>query len=54
MLFLMKTPAMSNYRVLKRLNCVAQLIKSYPGLSKTQLLDRLRNDYDLEVGERTF
>lgn len=45
---------MSNYQMLKRLNSVAQLIKAYPGISKKQLLERLLNDYDLEVPERTF
>ncbi len=53
-LFLKKTPTMSDYKVLKRLNCVAQLIKFHPNISKKQLLERLRHDYDLEVAERTF
>lgn len=45
---------MANYKMLKRLNCIAQLVKSYPGLTKNQLLERLRIDYDLDVAMRTF
>lgn len=45
---------MANYKVLKRLNCIAQLIKSYPDITNKNLLERLGNDYDVDVSERTF
>ena len=45
---------MSTYKVLKRLKCIAQLVKSNPDINKKRLLERLRNDYDLDVSERTL
>ncbi|TYB77452.1 WYL domain-containing protein [Bizionia saleffrena] len=45
---------MSNYKILKRLNCIVKLVDSYPGLNKTQILERLQNDYALDVAMRTF
>ncbi|WP_055448413.1 helix-turn-helix transcriptional regulator [Lacinutrix mariniflava] len=45
---------MADYKILKRLNCIAQLVKSYPGITKIQLIERLLYDYDLVVAERTL
>ncbi|MEO7282999.1 WYL domain-containing protein [Gelidibacter sp.] len=45
---------MSTYKVLKRLKSIAQLVKSNPDITKKQLLERLRNDYDFNISERSF
>lgn len=45
---------MADYKILKRLKCIAQLVQFHPGITKKQLLERLLNDYDLDVAERTF
>lgn len=45
---------MANYKLLKRLERIIYLVKNNTGISKVDLLDRLLNDYDQEVGERTL
>jgi len=45
---------MASYSILKRLNNLMHLLKSYPDISKADLLDRLREDYDLDISERTL
>lgn len=45
---------MSNYKILKRLNCIVLILDSNPGLNKMQILERLQYDYALDVAVRTF
>ncbi|MAM23221.1 helix-turn-helix transcriptional regulator [Croceibacter atlanticus] len=45
---------MANYKLLKRLNSIMHLMKSYPNISKQHLLERLYDDYGMEVAERTL
>ena len=45
---------MSTYKVLKRLNSIAHLVKADPDISKQQLLERLHNDYDFDISGRSF
>lgn len=45
---------MGKYSLLKRLSCIMHIVKSYEGISKVEILNRLYLDYDLEVGDRTF
>lgn len=45
---------MADYKILKRLHCITHLVNNYPGISKENVLQRLLNDYNLDVGIRTF
>ncbi|MDT0295402.1 helix-turn-helix transcriptional regulator [Mesonia ostreae] len=45
---------MATYKVLKRLTDIAKLIESHPEITKKELLERLLQDYDLDIAERTF
>ncbi|MRX62587.1 helix-turn-helix transcriptional regulator [Maribacter luteus] len=45
---------MANYKLLKRLERSIYLIKNLPGISKGEILERLRNDYDQEISDRTL
>lgn len=45
---------MAKYSLLKRLSCIMHIVKTYEGITKNEILDRLSLDYDLEVGDRTF
>ncbi len=53
-LFLKETPTMADYKILKRLSCIAQLIKANPNFKKKEIINRLRQDYDVDLTERTF
>jgi len=45
---------MADYKGLKRLSCIVGLIKQNPNISKSALIERLEQDYDLVTSERTF
>ncbi|OBX22590.1 MULTISPECIES: helix-turn-helix transcriptional regulator [Bizionia] len=45
---------MADYKILKRLNCIAQIVKANPNITKNEILERLINNYDLVVAERTL
>jgi len=45
---------MADYKVLRRMSCIAQLVKLHPNITKNQINERLEQYYDLKTTERTF
>lgn len=45
---------MANYKLLKRLSCIMHLITSKRGISKTEMIERLFADFDIDTTPRTL
>lgn len=45
---------MADYKILKTLYCIIQIVNREPGISKEKLTDKLLNFYDLDVPSRTL
>ncbi len=45
---------MANYKLLKRLSCIMHLVTSKSGISKTEMIDRLFADFDIDTTPRTL
>ena len=45
---------MANYKLLKRLSCIMHLVTSKSGISKTEMIDRLYEDFDIDTTPRTL
>lgn len=45
---------MANYQIIRRLEIIIHLLQGYPGISKRDILQRLFDDYDVEITSRTL
>lgn len=45
---------MANYKLLKRLSCILHLLTHKRGISKTEMLERLLMDFDIDTTARTL
>ncbi|MCH3884515.1 helix-turn-helix transcriptional regulator [Tenacibaculum aquimarinum] len=45
---------MANYKLLKRLSCIMHLLTHKRGISKTEMLNRLYMDFDIDTTSRTL
>ncbi|WP_452222110.1 helix-turn-helix transcriptional regulator [Lacinutrix salivirga] len=45
---------MANYKLLKRLSCIMHLLTHKRGISKTEMLERLFMDFDIDTTSRTL
>lgn len=45
---------MANYQIIRRLETLIHLLKSFPNCSKDELMERLQADYDITVAARTL
>jgi len=45
---------MANYKLLKRLSCIMHLVTSKRGISKTEMIEKLFTDFDIDTTPRTL
>lgn len=45
---------MPNYKLLKRLSCIMHIVTSKRGISKTEMIERLFTDFDIDTTPRTL
>lgn len=45
---------MANYKLLKRLSCIMHLVTNKQGISKTEIIERLFEDFDVDTTPRTL
>ena len=49
-----KATYMAGYKLLKRLELLIEILQRRPGISKTEIMERLQNDYDIATSNRTL